>query len=64
VVDLGIGGNWDRSLFSRRRFLGAAGGLAGLLAVGSLPAEKAVAAPRFSDYPFKLGVASDGPRHI
>jgi len=33
---LGIGGNWDRRLFSRRRFLGAAGGLAGLLAVDSL----------------------------
>jgi len=45
VVDLGIGGNWDRRLSSRRHFLGAADGLAGLLAVGSLPAEKAVAAP-------------------
>lgn len=59
---MGIGGTWDGRLLSRRRFLGAAGGLAGLLAVGSLPPEKAIAAPRFSDYPFKLGVASGDPR--
>ena len=59
---MGIGGNWDGRLLSRRRFLGAAGGLAGLLALGSPPAEKAVAAPRFTDYPFKLGVASGDPR--
>ena len=59
---MGIGGNWDRRLFSRRRFLGTAGGLAGLLALASPPTERAVTAPRFSDYPFKLGVASGDPR--
>lgn len=49
--------------WNRRRFLGAAGGVAGLAAVDVLAADRSVAAvrPASGNYPFQLGVASGDP---
>jgi alkaline phosphatase D len=50
--------------WSRRRFVGAMGGLAGLAALAQVPLEEgALAAPRrgLGGYPFTLGVASGDP---
>ncbi len=51
-------GSWDR-----RRFLGAVTGVAGLAALGQLPADRALAAvrPPSGGYPFTLGIASGDP---
>ncbi len=68
---MSIGGNWSKRRegtlarlgeIDRRKFLGLGGaGVAALaLGAGSLT-EEAVAAPRFSGYPFSLGVASGDP---
>jgi alkaline phosphatase D len=52
--------NW--TVDDRRRFLRSAwGGVAGAMAVTLLPARELAAAPRLSDNPFKLGVASGDP---
>ena len=48
------------SQLKRRRFLLGAGALTGLAITSQWP-EKAVAHPRFSGYPFSLGVASGDP---
>ncbi|MPZ00900.1 MAG: alkaline phosphatase [Actinophytocola sp.] len=47
----------------RRRFLAAVAGVAGLAALGQVPADRAIAAvrPRSGGYPFTLGVASGDP---
>ena len=49
--------------YDRRRFLVAAGGVAGLAALAQLPAGPASATPRRAghDYPYTLGVASGDP---
>ena len=49
-----------RTDLDRRRFLGAVGGIAGLAALGQVPADRAEGRPR-SDHPFTLGVASGDP---
>jgi len=46
---------------SRRAFLRAGGGMAGLFALGTVPASRGDVRPRFRDYPFTLGVASGDP---
>lgn len=49
---------------SRRRFLGALGGVAGLAALAQVPLAKgalASPAPASGNYPFSLGVASGDP---
>ncbi len=61
---MSIGGNWDkRRPLSRREFIGLSGvsAAAVLLGTGGLRTEQALAAARFADYPFKLGVASGDP---
>lgn len=45
----------------RRRFLLATGGFAGLALLTQVPGGTTIAAPRFSAYPFTLGVASGDP---
>ncbi|MDQ3165373.1 MAG: PhoD-like phosphatase N-terminal domain-containing protein, partial [Actinomycetota bacterium] len=49
---------------SRRRFLEGVAAVAGLAAVATVPADRAVAAvrPRSGEYPFQLGIASGDPR--
>ncbi len=61
---MGIQGNWDRRPLNRRAFLGVGGmgAAALLLGSGAAPDVRAAPRPRFSDYPFKLGVASGDPR--
>jgi alkaline phosphatase D len=46
---------------TRREFLRASGGAAGLVLLGALPARRADAAVRTAAYPFTLGVASGDP---
>ncbi len=52
---------FDRSAVGRRRFLGVAGGVAGLAALAQLPVPRSEATPRPGGYPFTLGVASGDP---
>ena len=55
--------NFERLLSTkvrRRQVLIGAGGLTGLAIATQLPT-RAIAQPKFSDYPFKLGVASGEP---
>jgi alkaline phosphatase D len=67
-----ISGNWERGKggpmerlgsIDRRAFVKVSGLSAAGLIFGIGPStDRAIAAPRFSDYPFKLGVASGDPR--
>ena len=52
---------WLLASMQRRRFLVGAGFLTGTLIASQWPHRRLVAAPKFSDYPFKLGVASGEP---
>ena len=68
---MSIGGNWERRRveavsrmgeIDRRTFVTLGGMSAAALIFGVGPfTEKVVADPKFSDYPFKLGVASGDP---
>ena len=46
---------------TRREFLQAGGGVAGLIMLGALPGHRSDATVRTADYPFTLGVASGDP---
>ena len=69
---MSISGNWDSGKagemerlgsIDRRAFVKASGVTAAGLIFGVGPSvDRAMAAPRFRDYPFKLGVASGDPR--
>ena len=50
------------STLTRRRVLTGAGALGALFLGGAIRARPSPAQPRFSDYPFKLGVASGDPQ--
>lgn len=52
----------DMSSLSRRRFLTGAGASVALALAGNSPPRRAFAQARFSDHPFKLGVASGDPQ--
>jgi alkaline phosphatase D len=52
----------DGSALSRRRLLTGAGALGALFLGGAIRARSASAQPRWTEYPFKLGVASGDPR--
>ncbi|MBW4545888.1 MAG: hypothetical protein KME25_15785 [Symplocastrum torsivum CPER-KK1] len=45
----------------RRSLLVSAGALTGIVLASQWPSRRVVAQPRFSDYPFKLGIASGDP---
>ncbi len=51
---------WLSSRVRRRQVLIGTGALTGFAPASQLP-QRVVAQPRFSDYPFKLGVASGEP---
>ena len=53
-----------QDLSRRRRFLEGVAAVAGLAAVATVPADRAVAAvrPRSGEYPLRLGIASGDPR--
>lgn len=59
---MSIEGNWSRRI-TRRKFLGLGGMSAAALAMGAagFSGSRALAEPRFSSYPFSLGVASGDP---
>ena len=68
---MSIGGNWDKrrvgelaclGSIDRRTFIKLSGASAAALIFGAGPfTEKATAQPRFSDYPFSLGISSGDP---
>ena len=68
---MSISGNWEKrrvgeiarlGSIDRRTFIKLSGASAAALIFGAGPStEKAVAQPRFSDYPFSLGVTSGDP---
>lgn len=69
---MSISGNWEHrrveavsrmSEMDRRTFVKLSGASAAALILGYGPfTDKVWAAPRFSDYPFKLGIASGATR--
>ncbi len=69
---MGINGNWEKTRtgevaqlgeIGRRRFIALSGASAAALVFGAGPfAEGVEARPRFSGYPFTLGVASGDPQ--